>query len=258
MFVCLLLAVFITLVQSFNTLQGSDCLKNRPIRLWAINKKDSVMGDMVDDLPKPLKLKNLDEVASSTINKSKTISDVGVGQDLTQKAAKQKEMSLLEQSRQRRATFGSLSVEDLKSRMVEEEPPRMKIQTKQENLNGISPLKPIAFAGVSAGMSYTMWTLSVYCAGHFGIEFLDPNQTVYPVYRFTVFARNVVVGILTLGAGFSGIITGGLLLLSGRIFYGVQKGELDPDDVSSMSTIDIWGRPRVPTGTSAGYGNDDE
>lgn len=216
------------------------------------------MGDMVDDLPKQFKLKDLDEVASSAVDKSKSISDIGVGQDLTQKIAKQKEMSLLEQSRQRRATFGSLSVEDLKSRMIKEEPPRMKIETKQENLNGISPLKPIAFAGVSAGMSYIMWTLSVYCAGHFGIEFLDPDQTVYPVYRFTVFARNVVVGILTLGAGFSGIIAAGLLLLSARIAYGVQKGELDPDDESSMSAVDIWGRPRAPASSAAVHGNDDE
>jgi len=175
--------------------------------------------------------------------------------------------SLLDAVRDKRraiATFGSMSVTDLKSKMIEIDPPKMKvydsrtthtrahirthtltpslphsytpffapifcalcplpcvkIEMKHENLNGIAPSKPLAFAVVSAAMAVGLWQGSVYSAGHFGIQFLDPQATVYPVYRFAMFARNVMVGVLTLGSGFSGIITGGLVLLSGRIAYG--------------------------------------
>ena len=90
----------------------------------------------------------------------------------------------------------------------------------QENLNGIPPAKPLAFAVVSALMAVVLWRGSVYSAGHFGTHFLNPMETMYPVYRLTVCARNAVVGLLTMGAAFSGIVTGGLVLLSCRIAYG--------------------------------------
>ena len=130
------------------------------------------------------------------------------------------------------ATFGSMSVQDLKNKMIETDAPQIRLEDmrKEEDLNGIKPTTPFAFASVSAVMCFILWKFSVYMAGHFATQFLDPDVTAYPIQRFAVFSRNIVVGVSTLGAGFSGIITLGLILLGGRVGLGVASGELDPNN----------------------------
>ena len=138
------------------------------------------------------------------------------------------------------ATFGSMSVQDLKDKMIEKDAPQVRLEDmrKEEDLNGIQPTKPFAFAGVSALMCFILWKISVYMAGHFAVQFLDPDVTAYPVQRFAVFSRNIVVGVSTLGAGFSGIITLGLILLGGRVGLGVASGELDPNNPKDISDVE--------------------
>jgi hypothetical protein len=75
-------------------------------------------------------------------------------------------------------------------------------------------------------MSFVFWQLSVYFTAHFAITFVD--SPIYPVQRLAVIGRNLVVGITTLAAGFSGVVSLGLFLMGCAVAVGVLKGELDP------------------------------
>lgn len=73
------------------------------------------------------------------------------------------------------------------------------------------------------------WKLSNYLSAHFAINFV--TSEFYPVQRLAIVARNVIVGITTLGTGFSGLIAMGLLALGVAVSIGVAKGELDPNKI---------------------------
>jgi hypothetical protein len=224
--------------------------------------------ELKDDFPKQFKVRELNEMEPNTfISKPKAttfkisnenFSLMGNNNNNNNNSTRAFEPSLLERSRMRVlerdcsiivtntsidntdgtqdcVILGSMSTGELKSRIVETDTSK-KIVMKKEDLNGISPFKPITFAVVSATMAYVLWVLSVWFAGHFAVQFIDPEKTAYPVYRLAVFSRNIVVGVCTLGAGFSGIITLGLTLLSGRIAIGIFNGELDPNGEATPYT----------------------
>jgi len=125
------------------------------------------------------------------------------------------------------ATFGSLSVEDLKSRMIQRDAPQLQLPNRQEDLNGINPITPISFSTVAILMSYVAWQISSYLSAHFAIEYV--NSDIYPVQRLAIVSRNIVVGLSTLASGFSGVIAIGLILLGITVGVGVAKGELNPN-----------------------------
>ena len=98
---------------------------------------------------------------------------------------------------------------------------------RTEDLNGINPVTTILFSAFPVVASYGLTTLSSYLAGNFAVQYL--NSDLYPVQRVAIVVRNLVVGLVTLGAGFCGIIGVGLLALGITVAVGVAKGELDPD-----------------------------
>ena len=76
-------------------------------------------------------------------------------------------------------------------------------------------------------MSAAGYKLTVYMTANFGVSLLGSDY--YPIQRFAVVARNIVVGISTLGTTFSFIISIGLVGLGVAVTNGVAKGELDPN-----------------------------
>ena len=128
------------------------------------------------------------------------------------------------------ATFGSLSVEDLKGRMIQKDAIQKDAfaNRKKEDLNGIQPMTPLFFSIFPAIFSYGMWQLTVYFTGHFAIDLAGSD--IYPVQRLAVISRNLVVGMTTLASGFTGVISLGLFLLGVTVSIGVLKGELDPNN----------------------------
>lgn len=127
----------------------------------------------------------------------------------------------------RSATFGSLTVEDLKSRMVAVEGSQSKELPKRiEDLNGINPFVPVFASAIPFTMSFFGYKLSSYFALKFAVDFLSSD--IYTVQRVAIVSRNVLVGLTTLATTFSFVIGLGLLILGLTVGVGVVKGELDP------------------------------
>ncbi len=132
------------------------------------------------------------------------------------------------------ATFGSLSVDDLKTRMTKIDATKSSgsgkwkdLPSRPEDLNGINPLIPLLFSAFPALMAYAGWKASSYLTANFAIQFIDSE--IYPVQRLAIVLRNVVVGITTLATGFTGAIGLGLFAMGVAVAIGVMKGELDPN-----------------------------
>eukprot|EP01031_Cornospumella_fuschlensis_P036082 gene36082-43753_t len=110
------------------------------------------------------------------------------------------------------SVFGDLSLQDFSakqrtssssstpSKFIASKPLKLK-QTQPVDLNGIPPLKPFLFSFVAF------------------VQFLDSD--IYPVQRASVVARNLLVGITSLAAGFSGVVGVGLLGLGAQVAWGV-------------------------------------
>lgn len=124
------------------------------------------------------------------------------------------------------SVFGSLDITKKLQQSAKTPSASSNRLNKIEDLNGIDPITSFFFAFFPLGMSYFGWQLSVYLAEHFAIQFVDSE--IYPVQRFTIVARNLVVGMSSLATGFCGVVSLGLFLLSIRVGYGVLRGELDP------------------------------
>ena len=136
------------------------------------------------------------------------------------------------------ATFGSLSIDDLKGRMVKNEATKRgwdDLPKRTEDLNGINPVTTILFSAFPAVVCYLLTTLASYLTNNFAVQYL--NSELYPVQRIAIVARNLVVGLVTLGGGFCGIIAVGLLVLGVTVAVGVAKGELDPNAENSTGNV---------------------
>ena len=146
--------------------------------------------------------------------------------------------TLIEEKSQRQSTtekqptgaiFGSLSIDDLNARMQQSsvtQPKPLNLERKEEDLNGIEPYKPFQFSLVAAFMAFIGWKFTIYMTENFGVSLLDSE--FYPVQRFAIVARNVIIGLSTIFASFSGCIALGLVGLGIVVSIGVAKGELDP------------------------------
>lgn len=136
------------------------------------------------------------------------------------------------------ATFGSMSIEDLKGRMVEPAGPMKSwadLPQRPEDLNGINPATTVVFALLPAAASVALIQLSNYLSAHFAVQMLASD--LYPVQRLAVVVRNLVVGLATLAGGFCGIISVGLLALGITVAVGVAKGELDPNKENPTGNV---------------------
>jgi hypothetical protein len=167
--------------------------------------------DIKDDLPKKFNIRSLDEV---------------------QRSSKSDNNKITSKTEIASATFGNLSIKDLKGRMIEKEPQPYFSGTKMPekkivDLNGIDPTTPFIFCVVPALMSTVGYFGSKYMGEHFAVEFLTSD--LYPVQRMATVARNIIVGIFMLGTGFSGVVSIGLFFLGIAVATGVAKGELDPN-----------------------------
>ena len=78
-----------------------------------------------------------------------------------------------------------------------ERPQKLELKQKLEDLNGIEPLRPLQFSVVALLMAAIGWQLTSFLSGNFAIGFVDSD--VYPMQRLAIVARNIVVGIMTLG-----------------------------------------------------------
>jgi hypothetical protein len=127
------------------------------------------------------------------------------------------------------ATFGTLSVDDLKKRMIPRDAPQKNaFLQKKEDLNGIQPATPLLFSLFPALCCVAFWQLTTYMTNHFAINFITSD--LYPVRRLASIARNFIVGFTTLASGFTGVVALGLFLLGVTVAVGVMKGELDPNN----------------------------
>lgn len=84
-------------------------------------------------------------------------------------------------------------------------------------------------------MSLLAWKASVYLTENFAIQFLDPTRNPYPVQRVAIVGRNLVVGLSTLAAGFSGVVALGMIAMGLVVAVGVMKGELNPNIDTNQS-----------------------
>eukprot|EP01031_Cornospumella_fuschlensis_P033984 gene33984-41126_t len=110
------------------------------------------------------------------------------------------DLSLQDFSAKHRTSSSSSTMSSTPSKFIASKPLKLK-QTQPVDLNGIPPLKPFLFSFVAF------------------VQFLDSD--VYPLQRASVVARNLLVGITSLAAGFSGVVGVGLLGLGAQVAWGV-------------------------------------
>ena len=126
------------------------------------------------------------------------------------------------------STFGSMTIEDLKKRMIPLENAEGKpLPQRTEDLNGINPLVPLLFSSIPFAMAFAGYKVSSYLTANFAVQFLTSD--IYTLQRISIVARNVLVGMTTLATTFCGVIGLGLFILGVTVGVGVLKGELDPN-----------------------------
>jgi len=210
--------VFLCLLRSSSFRLSRRTISRKQIAIGLLDDDEKL--SLRDDMPQKFQLKSLDEIS---VKSSSPIKGPGNSDDISVNDLQSKKLS---------ATFGSLSINDLKGRMVEREPKIYSAisqwpESKKIDLNGINPLTPLTFSVVPAAMCFIGWKSSNYMSQHFAVGFL--NSEIYPIQRIAIVARNIIVGIFTLATGFSGVVCVGLILLGFTVAIGVIKGELDPN-----------------------------
>jgi len=136
------------------------------------------------------------------------------------------------------ATFGMLRIEDLKGRMQDTNQGMKSwddLPKRTEDLNGINPLTTILFSIFPALCSFLGYKASTWLTANFAVEFLTSD--LYPVQRFAIVVRNLVVGITSLATGFCGVISIGLFAMGCVVAIGVVKGELDPSAENASGNV---------------------
>jgi hypothetical protein len=109
---------------------------------------------------------------------------------------------------------------------------RQKAIEEAKDLNGVDPISTFAGSLFALGVAAALWTLTNSVAEFFASHPPQPTD-LYVVQRATAVFRNVVIGMFALASGFFGVTGIGILLLAGRVFIGVAKGELDPKSASA-------------------------
>lgn len=110
------------------------------------------------------------------------------------------------------------------------------------NLNGVNPVTAVVGSLVALAGAAAFWYLTGFLADVFAHQPIDPDAP-YFVARLTSVFRNVVIGLVSLAAGFFGVTGIGILALGVRVGYGVVTGELDPtprsDAKAAASKVDM-------------------
>jgi len=187
-----------------DTFSFSDIDKGLERRIIAASSDDDVvMGNLKQDRP-PI-------VASNTVN-ARLLDELN-NSIATNKNPEPKIKALKNIA----GFFSSTRTEEERQLALEE----------AKDLNGVNPFACIAASVVCFVLAAGLWAATNFLTGLF---VMHPIQTdIYAIQRFAAVFRNVIVGITSLGAGFSGVTGLGLAALGFRVAYGVYvTGELDP------------------------------
>ena len=134
-----------------------------------------------------------------------------------------------------------LGMEAFKSSKTDEER-RIAIE-EARNLNGVNPLVAFAGAVFALAVAAGLWWLTIFLGGFFASHPVDTD--IYAAQRVSQVIRNVAMGLASLASGFFGVTGVGILLLAGRVGYGVATGELDPTPIKKskkdeFEMPDVW------------------
>lgn len=241
-FIVTFMAIHVTSYRSFKQL---GLQRNINSRIFLIDGDDKPKLSMAEDNDKPrVLIQSLDDLNAKNKGKSNDIKGMDTKASYTTfKSSFQKDgtsSSSTDGSKPAResATFGSLSIDDLKGRMQKSDGAMKSwddLPKRTEDLNGVNPITTILFSAFPAVVCYLLFTLSTYLSAHFAIDLV--SSELYPVQRLAIVVRNLVVGLTTLGAGFCGIISVGLLALGITVAIGVAKGELDPNQDNPTGNV---------------------
>jgi hypothetical protein len=101
------------------------------------------------------------------------------------------------------------------------------------DLNGVNPIVAIGGSFFAFAVAAALW----YATNQLGSYFVShpPATDVYFVIRSAQVFRNVVMGLISLAAGFFGVCGLGIFGMGVRVAYGIFNGELDPTPIVSSS-----------------------
>ncbi|OEU06789.1 hypothetical protein FRACYDRAFT_265503 [Fragilariopsis cylindrus CCMP1102] len=118
-----------------------------------------------------------------------------------------------------------------RSRKSDEEV-KMAIEEARD-LNGVNPIVAIGGSFFAFAVAAALW----YATNQLGSYFVShpPATDVYFVIRSAQVFRNVVMGLISLAAGFFGVCGLGIFGMGVRVAYGIANGELDPTPIVSLS-----------------------
>jgi hypothetical protein len=224
----LLCLLYLPCLNSFLIRQYSNKFDLRKSVSYRIFLKESDEDNFItqydNDLQPKFQLKSLDQLESEQRKQSRSSKGVS------------KKVSTTSTNLQSSRVFNSMSFEELYRRSGGK-PKSNEIKPVKDDLNGIEPWKPLVFSIFPAGFSFLAFQASFYLASHFAVNLVVSE--VYPIQRAAIIARNLVVGIVTLAAGFSGVVAVGLFALGIAVVVGVIKGEVDPKKDVAISNDSI-------------------
>lgn len=190
----------------------------------ALNLRDRDDNDLLlspdDDLKPKFGVKSLDEITDR-----RQVESRGTSRPRPTTPDEIRAESSLEQKGRYSKVFNKVNFDDLYERSGGKSKRDIR-NVKKEDLNGIEPYKPFLFAILPGLFCLVGFEVSKYLAGHFVVAFVDSD--LYPVQRIAIVSRNLIVGIVTLASGFSGVVSLGLFCMGVAVTLGVVKGELDP------------------------------
>lgn len=189
-----------------------------PLRSSLSLAKDEFEKSFVDDFPGlKIGVKSLDEIKEE---RNEELRERGVTGLLEESVPTQVPLKKVPTKTK---NFGSFDIEELyrKSNVAMKE---MKSpQKRQEDFSNVNPLQSFGSAVIALVMCACAWIVSSYLAQNFAVDYVQSE--LYPVQRVAIVGRNLVVGIFSLASGFTGMVSLGLLLLTGRVIYGQVRGE---------------------------------
>jgi len=98
------------------------------------------------------------------------------------------------------------------------------------NLNGVNPVVSFVAGMVGLGFGSVLFATTKSFTRSI-VENPISEDDLYFVQRTTQVGRNLLMGIMTMGTGFTVFASVGVLCLSIRVAYGVMTGELDPTPI---------------------------
>jgi len=104
------------------------------------------------------------------------------------------------------------------------------------DLNGVQPWAALAGGLLYSAFSYGAWTGTTIAAEWFTVH--PAPQDVYIAMRISAVVRTVILGLVSMFAGISGVTSIGMYGLFIRVTYGVLTGELDPNQPQEVAKTD--------------------